>query len=68
MLQAVSAMTVQELINLLVLLPKTDRVVAEYDSGLYPVISVNFNVIGQYPKYDLREGERVVQIVYEEYQ
>ena len=61
-------MTVQELINLLVLLPKTDRVVAEYDSQLYPVIRVDPRVIGQWPTYDLQVGEQVVQIVYEEYQ
>ena len=61
-------MTVKELIQQLQLMPQTHRVVAEYDSQLYPVIRVDPRVIGQWPTYDLQVGEPVVQIVYEEYQ
>ena len=62
-LASIVIMTVQELINLLVLLPKTDRVVVEYDGQLYPIIRVCGRDVGKYPTYELLSGEHIWQIV-----
>ena len=65
-------MTVTELIAALQQMvaynDKSRRVVAEYDSGLYPVISIRERVVEQYPRYDLKEGEKVIEIVYADYE
>ena len=66
-------MTVSDLIAALQqMVPYQERhmhVVAEYDGGLYPVISVRQCTIQEYgAHYDLKEGETVLEIVYAEYQ
>jgi len=58
---------VTDLIKFLQKEPPNSRVVTAYDGGLYPILCVKADVVGQYPHYGLLTGEPVTRIVYAEY-
>lgn len=59
-------MTVGQLIEALQASQPEVPIAVEYDSHFYPVLGIKMSVVGPYTN-DFREGEKVLEIVYEEY-